>query len=390
MKLYLILTAVILFSFFSNDFSLVDIQKTAVILAAGIDRTDSGFALTAQLAVPKGEDRTTGGTSSVEIETEGETVSDCVTLIYTKTGWVPKLVFCDLIVIGEEAAKEDVVSYLNYFLRNDYMPDTCLLAVCEGKARDLISSQSALEDTSSLAVSQLFSDAALKSGRVVSKTLKDFAIDYYGVSASSCLPYVRKTEQPDGQGGSSGGAGGGSGSAGAQDTGSGSGAPQIYSAEETALFAEGKLVAVLPREQTLAYNLIGGKVVSGTFNAEEKGKPITLTVIRDKGKVSLKLEKEPVAELSLDLTLRLCCRSISAPIEDIASDRLSDEAIQNAGTVVRGYLEDLFKTCKESGCDLFLLKRSLYRSSLKKFAARKDSLLETVTPEIKVKVRSMK
>ena len=75
MKLWIILIVVVLFSFFSNDFGLVDIQKTAIILAAGIDKTENGFSLTAQIAVPKGSDRTTGGTSSVEIGAEGKPVS---------------------------------------------------------------------------------------------------------------------------------------------------------------------------------------------------------------------------------------------------------------------------------------------------------------------------
>ena len=110
LKLYLILLALVLFSFFSNDFGLVDIQKTAVILAAAIDKADDGFAVTAQIAVPKGGDRSTGGTSSVDIQAEGITVSDCITQIFSKTGWVPKLVFCNLILLGEEAAKDDVIS----------------------------------------------------------------------------------------------------------------------------------------------------------------------------------------------------------------------------------------------------------------------------------------
>ena len=79
MKLYILLAIIVLFAFFSNDFGLVDIQKTAIILAAAIDKTENGYSLTAQIAVPKGSDRTTGGTSSVEIEAEGATVSDCVT-----------------------------------------------------------------------------------------------------------------------------------------------------------------------------------------------------------------------------------------------------------------------------------------------------------------------
>ena len=101
MKFYILLAVIVIFSFFSNDFELVDIQKTAIILAAGVDRSENGYGLTAQIAVPKGSERTTGRTSSAEIDGEGATVSDCVAKSKSKTGCVPRVFFCSLIKLGE-------------------------------------------------------------------------------------------------------------------------------------------------------------------------------------------------------------------------------------------------------------------------------------------------
>lgn len=126
MKLWAILCALVLLTFFSNDFGLVDIQKTALVLAAGIDRNENEFTLTAQIAVPKGTDRTTGGTSGVEIEGTGTTVSDCLADLYGKTGWVPKLIFCDLVVLGETVVAEDAFDCLDYFCATN----TCRTPAC--------------------------------------------------------------------------------------------------------------------------------------------------------------------------------------------------------------------------------------------------------------------
>ncbi|MDE7158095.1 MAG: hypothetical protein K2N74_00815, partial [Clostridiales bacterium] len=189
-KLYILLALIIACAFFSNDFGLVDIQKTAIILAAGVDRTEDSFVMTAQIAVPKGTERTTGGTSSVEIEGEGATLSDCVADIYSKTGWVPKFIFCNLIILSEKTAKERTFGALDFFLRNEYMSDSCLVAVCEGTAAELLSSMSAIDDTSSMAIGQLFSSSAEKSGKTVKNTLKEFTIGYNSVSKSSYLPYI--------------------------------------------------------------------------------------------------------------------------------------------------------------------------------------------------------
>ena len=387
MKLYLIVAAIVIFTFFSNDFGLVDIQKTAIILAAGIDKTENGFSLTAQIAVPKGSDRTTGGTSSVDIQSEGGTVSDCVSYIFAKTGWVPKLVFCNLLVIGEDAAMEaDVVSDLNYFLRNEYMPDSCLVAVCEGKAEELLSSKSAIDDTSSLAIAKLFSDSAEKSGRVMKNTLKDFAIDYYGVSKCGYLPYIRAIDQQGEQ--ADGSSGGGSGASGG--SGGGSESQKIYIAEETAIFSDGKMVELLTPEETLAFSLLESKVFSGTISTDQNDRPITLTVLKDKGGVKLDTKELPKAKLSIELRVRLCCRSSAAPIEDISDDTVPDDVLENAKTMLEEHVKSLWDKCIGSGCDLFHLKRNLYRSSLKKYRAMGETLLEDVTPEFEMTVASMK
>ena len=378
MKLYLILLAVILFAFFSNDFGLVDVQKTAVILAAGIDKTEDGYTLTSQIAVPKGSDRTTGGTSSVEIETEGKTVSDCITMLYAKTGWVPKLVFCNLLLIGEETAKENVFGGLDYFLRSDYMSDSCYLAVCEGTAKELLSSQSAVDDASSLAITKLFSDAAVKSGKVMPNTLKDFSMSYYGVSKSGYLPYVRMADQ---EGAQESGGNESSGGSGGQDK-----SQKIYSADETAVFQDGKMAALL--DETLAFSLLKGEVFAGTFNAMDEDKVITLTVLENSGGISLETKETPKVKLALNLTVRMCCKGTSTPIDDLSSDEVSEQTLRSAEQILKGYVQKLWDTCKKSGCDLFELKRDLYRSSMQKFSELKDRIPIDISAEIEAKVRT--
>ncbi len=394
MKLYIILAAIIVFSFFSNDFGLVDIQKTAIILAAGIDRTDEGFHLTAQIAVPKGAERNSCGTASVDIEGDGKTVSDCITQIYSKTGWVPKLIFCDLILIGEDTAKDsDIFDGLDFFLRNEYMQDSCLIATCEGSAKDMLTTVSAIDDTTSQAIEKIFSDASQKSGTTVKNTLKDFAIGYYGRSKSSYMPFVRSMEQDcgsesgGGSGSSASGSGGGSESGGSSK---GETAKKIYFANETALYREGKMVALLSPEETFAYSLLKGNVFAGSMTAEEDGKPITLSILSDDGKISLDVKNKPKVTLSLKTKVRMFNRGVPAPIRDVSEGQISPAVEQDATARLTDYLKRLWQTCKSSGCDLFQLGRNLYRSSPKKYAEWKDSLLDSADLEIKLKLEKVK
>ena len=374
-RLCLIIVAAIILIFFSNDFGLVDIQKTAIVLAVGIDRDGEDFALTAQIAVPKGSDRTTGGTSSVEIEGRGATVPDCISDIYAKTGWVPKLVFCNLVLLGESAANEDVFSCLDFFLRNEYIPNSCQLAACEGSAGEMLSTTSAIDDTSALALSKLFSDAAKKSGYVLTTTLREFAVGYYGVSGSGYMPYVRaQAQEGSSSGGSSGGSSGSAVSSGSSDRSGGAGAQEkkVYSAEETAIFSGGRLAAILPREQTFAFSLLEGNVYTGSFQADGQ----TYVVLKNGGSVGLELADVPTATLSLELRVQLYgTREASSP-EEIAKSMLTPEQEARAEEVLTGYLSDLWDTCVQTGCDLFELRTKLYRASLAEYGQWKDSILD--------------
>lgn len=380
MKLWIILAAIVAITFFSNDFGLVDIQKTAIILAAGIDRTADGFSLTAQIAVPKGSDRTTGGTSSVEIEGQGATVSDCISAIYAKTGWVPKLVFCDLVLLGEEAARENAFDALDFFLRNEYAPDSCLLAVCEGTAAETLKATSAIDDASSLALEKLFSDAAKKSGRVMTTTLREFAIGYYGRSASGYMPYVRMSSQSGAQGGSGGqNAAGGQGAAGGQ-----SGQEMIFSAEQTAVFSQGRMTDVLTEAETFAFSLLKGNVYGGTLPSDG----ITLAVLRNDGSVSLAEEPTLQATLSVDLKVRLAGRDAPSSPENVAKDSVTEEELAAAESALRGAIGSLWERCAQSECDLFNLRRTLYRRSAAAYGTWKP--LSQIGTEIRVRIEGLR
>ena len=382
-KLWLVLGIIVAVFFFLNDFDLVDIQKTAIILAAGIDRNpDDSYTLTAQIAVPKGVDRTTGGTSSVNFIAEGDTIADCVSDIYCKTGWVPKFVFCNLIVLGEETVKKNVFDALDFFLRNEYMSDGCYVAMSEGSAEDLLTSTSAIADTTSQAITKLFSGANVKSGKAMKMSLREFAIGYHGVTKSGYMPYIRQHKQEnESSGGSSGQGGGGS----AQQE-----EEKIYCAERTALFYEGKQVGLLEPEETFAFSLLEGKIFNGYLLTEENGKPVSLTVLSDKGGVSLDTKGTPKVKVKVDITVRLFNRAIPAEMEDVARNEVSDELKENAKKYVEKMAQRVFEISRESGCDLFKLNQTLYRSSVKKYEEWKDTLLSAVPATYEITVDTAK
>lgn len=397
-KFALFLGGALLFAFFSNDFGLVDIQKTAVILAAGIDRSGEGYELTAQISVPKGGEKA-GGTASVELSGKGETVADCLMMMYADSGWIPKFDFCSLVLLGERAAREGAMPALNYFLHNEYMSDNCAVAVAEGSAGEMLKKTSAIDDTPSLAIHKLFSGAAEKTGAAVKNTLREFAVGTLGVSKSSFMPFIRTLPHESGTGssggsgssgdsGSSDGSGGKGGASGSDGPGGEGDAPVLFRAEETALFREGKLTGLLSAEETLAFNLVRGKVKAGILTVEgEGGEPVSLSIKRGGGSAKLGNEDVPRAKLSVRLKVLVSDRTEEDFMAGSETNVATDEDERRAEELISSYISSLWETCQISGCDLFLLARELYRKDPKAFEANVGLIPSGMGADIEVTVK---
>ena len=198
-RYYLILAAIVTFLFFSNDFGLIDIQKTAIVMAVGIDREGPTFILTTQIAVPQSSDQGEQA-QAVQIESRGETIADAFNQINAKTGWYPKLVFCNLVVLGEQMIKSNVFDALDFFLRDEYMSDNCLVAACEGTAKEILNTKTPIDPMSGVAAQKVLSDHAARVGTVASNTLREFAMGYFSYSKSGYLPVLKPEKQQESSG----------------------------------------------------------------------------------------------------------------------------------------------------------------------------------------------
>ncbi|MDE7306651.1 MAG: hypothetical protein K2N33_04610, partial [Clostridia bacterium] len=105
--------------FFTNDFGLVDIHKTSIIVAVGIDLNEDEVQVTAQLAVPQ-PSQNGDAVQYVEVQGSGITIADALNEINAKTGFYPKLLFCKLILVGESCQKENIFKVLRWCSRKHY------------------------------------------------------------------------------------------------------------------------------------------------------------------------------------------------------------------------------------------------------------------------------
>ena len=115
--IYLLVMLALLGLFFTNDFGIVDIHKTSVIVAVGIDPAGEEVQVTAQIAVPQ-PSQSGENVQYTEVQGSGLTVADALNEINAKTGTYPKLLFCKLILLGEGCQKNELFKRWLFYRRN--------------------------------------------------------------------------------------------------------------------------------------------------------------------------------------------------------------------------------------------------------------------------------
>lgn len=408
----LLILAFLAFLFFSNDFGLIDIQKTAIILAAGVDKAEDGkFSVTAAIAVPQAS-KSGGQTSEVSVSGKGDTVAEAFREINIKTGWFPKLVFCDLIVLGESVVEEDVFNCLGYFIRNEYMSDNCLLATCEGKAEEILTTKISTDEMTALGLQKILTTEAKKAGNISTINLKDFSVGYYAEHKSGYMPYIRKVKQPQGEeggesGGENGGENGGGSSAFAPDvkkvlpaagsgdssSGGASSGSETFNAARTALFYEGKLVGILDEDESLAFNLAYNSIRLATLQVSVDDAVYALSLKDVKGGIKLKMDGGmPALNVSLEATAQTADYSESGEntIGDLARYRkVKESVLREAEKSLKENLLSAFEKARDGKCDLFEVADKLQKYQPRYHNAYRDVILDRVSPSFSVKIKEV-
>lgn len=374
--------------FFSNDFGLVDIQKTAIVLAVGIDREEDSFVVTSQIAAPSASADPKASAEAVQVETRGDTVGAAIQKINEKTGWYPKLVFCNLIILGKTATEKNAFESLDFFLRNEYMSDDCNLCCTEGSAGELLSGSSAVEQISSLAIGKILSEHSAKLGLVAASNLRDFATHYFSCCGCGYMPIVSQSpltekddkEQADRQKEQSGsGKKQGDEGQGGNPGGEAGGKEQTFTATDTALFSDGIYKGKLTAEETFAFQCIRNDLRLAAFDAEHGGVTYTLLIKKSKASVKFSVDDYAVPRLKISVTVKAGLQDLSSSqtIAEIAApDKTKEAVLKAAGEKFAKAVRSVFEKSRALNCDIFDVKNRLHKYESAYFSAYKDSVLE--------------
>ncbi|MBO7214061.1 MAG: hypothetical protein J6V66_01040 [Clostridia bacterium] len=381
-KFYLIIFAIVLVNFLTLDFLLIDVEKTALIVAIGVDKVEEGYEVTAQIAVPEATNQSTKSNESV-IYAKGKTLYDAVSEIGNRTGWYPKLSFCNLIILGNSIFEENVMGVVDFFVRSYKVEDSAILCASEGPAKELLMSVSPLDNISSFALTKIFVRDHNNASAILTTTIKDFSILYYSPAKSGFMPMVKmvKTEDKGDNTSSTSSLTSNSGASGDKSKNT----PVVYDAETCLLFNNGYMVGKIFGDECLFYSMFEKDANDAYFTlpvTDDDGASGMALISIKKANSTLCLKKdggEFALHGNLKLRLKISDTDFPESMKEIATiGKLNDKTLKQAEAYVQNTLEETFIKSKNLGCDLFETTDMLYRKFNKDFDREKGEFFKNL------------
>lgn len=418
-RFYVLLILLLAFLFFTNDFGFVEAQKTAIVTAVGIDRQEDTFIVTSQIALPQGnsggESNGANSPSSVQLTSRGKTVADAFDQINAKTGWYPKLVFCNLIVLGEKTLEKNIFDALDFFLRSEYALDGALVCTCSGEAKQLLDTPTSTDQSSGLAIEKVLSQHAEQVGTALPNSLREIANDHYSEAACSFLPIVNARPQQEqiGKENSKGGKNQESDSSqqsekqeekssdgnqseknsakssrGAQSKQQDS---MVFNGSKTALLRKGIKVGEFDENETFAFGLVKNKLRLASFTISNENESFTLDIKNNQPSVKFTARNEPKLDVSVTVRTGVSDFSISKG-EDFVKDMgvLTKEKLKIAEEKTTNLITQIFEKCRALDCDLFELIDSLKKYENDRYDELKDNVIQTTKLSVKVEFKNVR
>ena len=402
---FLLLTVLILLTFFlSNDLELINVEKTSIITAIAVDKEESDYLITAQVAVPEATDTNTEN-QKAQLSGKGKTVGEAIKDLGNTSGWFPKLAFCNLIILGNEIANENVVKVLDYFAKTLRVQDSALVVLAEKSGKEILSLSTPLDNISSFAVQKIVLKTIGFDADVSHNDIKTFCTGYYSLNSSSYLPIIKVISADNGSGSEGESADNSSGSSSSSSSpssssqgdkakGSNSDSNNLFDVRTTALFKDGKKVGELNRDLTYTFNAFNASLTGTSLSIPDV--PLNdnlanyfITIFDEKHSFKVTANEK---EVNLDFDLSLYCKitDVDVPGTDDALSTnypLPQPLIEKTQKMLTENIQNLVEKSIETGCDFLKIKEKLYRYNNSKYSLFKDNYLSKLNVKINVDVK---
>lgn len=337
------LLAVMISLLLAGCWDLKEINEIGFTVGLGIDKDGDDYQITTQIALPALLEGSGGGEEPPVwvVSGKGRTIFEAIRDVNTRSARKPFWGHLNVIVLGEEVAREGLIPVLDLLSRGQELRRSNYVVLAQGKARDILEAQPKLESINAIYISHLIEN---RIGQSVSPavTINDLLITLSTSGKENVLPRIRALEQesfrpPPKEG---------------ENTKEGEEKPkEILELRGSGVFKDDKLIGWLDEETTRGYLWVQGEVQGGVIVVEspvEPGALISLEIKGNKSRIKPSLEK---GKIKIDINVASSFNLVeNAGTVSIGEDEM-DHLRQRAGEAVRKEVEKAIQKAQEMKSD---------------------------------------
>lgn len=364
-KVFMFIAVIIGVVIIGGSFVGENVTGRAIIIGLGVDESDEGVRLTAEVISPSTGNQV--GAFSKVVSADGQTIAVAIQRIAEITGKEASLGRCLLLVFGQDYYENNsLADDIEFFIQSDSFKEGCNICCCEGSAEDLFYKGSALSQGVAMNLAAMFKSQS-KQTAVVTNTLLDYTLSQRSMLKTGFMNKTRfvpsdnkSQEEPD--------------------------KPQGYfDLNHFVVFADNKYLCELTDEEIRGFALLDDKVVGSTFVSNADGKQQTVTV--SSKNVSLKLNEDKSIKCEISM-LGKVVRTDSADVEGIfvaqKNKELSEEVIKEVIEQAVKYINALLDKQREYNFDIVNLHETIRR---KEGSSKELDNLPTEDIQVEVNVK---
>lgn len=327
------------------------LDERLIIKGVGVDVNDGKYELTVQSIVTNGSEQE--GESIQIISSTGNSVYDAVNNAVLKTGKEPMLGQNLCIILGYDAARQDIRTTLDYFVRSYDARPTASVYISKTTAKDILTATSNGRPITAQSMEQLAQSESISAGAVTTDVL-GIVTDLEDDITDTFAPVIEKNKISD-------------------DV-------EELSITGTAVFRDNTVVGVLDKTQSMGVLIVTDKLKEGS-----------VTVNNDKVLFSASISN---CHTDVDTDNFNVYISVSADASVYESGEYITAEIQNK---YRMYIEDeleaavrsaLDKSLGELGADIFSLHKHIQRDNYDNYKRllKDRTLLSSKNVAVEIKV----
>lgn len=347
----------------------VELDELAIVLGVGIDKAASadGIDLTIQIEKNSGTDTSSSSSSSpsggenpnfINLTESGTNVSTTLDEFSHIVSREIYIAHNQLIVFGNDLAKEGIRDQMDYFLRNYQGRLTVNVCIARGKAKDLFDESSGLDQIPAVKVADLIENqnASLE---VVDLKVADLMMDLASSTKSMVAPYLEIIND---------------------------GEEDHISIAGSAVFKDDKVVGELDPTETRGYLWVQNKVTNGKFLVNVLDEQATLSVVKAESKVDPVIHKDGSVAVKITVKEEGILESQTGSATLSTQDHI--ELLQKAAAkAIKSEIRQTLNKSMELGTDIYgfgdMLKQK-YPHKWKAMEGNWDDLYQNIDVQIEV------